>query len=97
LEGEPGSEWSPVPREKVVGTSEDGEDLSVDGLTKDYLLNCADRKWEPTPIKTKQGELKDVMLELFGSSQSGSVERDGKSVRGYRRVRWRTADDDPDE
>jgi len=42
LESEPGSEWSPVPREKVVGTSEEGEDLSVDELTKDYLLNCAE-------------------------------------------------------
>jgi P4 family phage/plasmid primase-like protien len=69
-----------------VVSNENG-DLSVSEIEEAYAEYCPQKKWNPKPITVIRRELEGLMLELFGTSKSNSVSRDGKSVKGFRRVR----------
>lgn len=64
----------------------DAGDLTVDELVEAYSEYCPSMGWNPKSLPVIRHELENLMLELFGTSKSHSVRRDGKSLRGFRRV-----------
>jgi phage/plasmid-associated DNA primase len=71
-----------------------GSDLAVFELVEKYIQFCADSGWSPVVGPTLHQQLDDLLLELFGASKSNSVGRSGKSVRGYRNLRFRLPTDE---
>jgi phage/plasmid-associated DNA primase len=63
-------------------------DLSVSELVEGYAAYCPEKKWQPLPITEIQRQLEGLMLELFGVSKCHGVERDGKTQRGFRGVKF---------
>lgn len=61
-------------------------DVTVDELVEAYAAFCPERGWQPLPITEVHRALKELMLELFHVSQSHSIKRGDRSVRGYSRV-----------
>jgi hypothetical protein len=64
----------------------DGMDVSVNEIAEAYGTFCPEKGWNPLPITEIHRSLEGLMLELFRVTKSHSVERDGKSVRGFFRV-----------
>jgi len=64
-------------------------DLSVSEIVEAYAEYCPSKGWNPKPITVVSRELEGLMLELFATSKSQSIKRDGKSVRGFRRVKFK--------
>jgi len=62
--------------------------LSIPEIVEAYAQFCPERRWNPKHITVIYRELEGLMLELFGSSKSNSIVRDGKDVKGFRRVRF---------
>src|SRR5262249_31932107 len=58
-------------------------DLSVSESVEEYAAFCPDKGWNPLPITEIHRSLEGLMLELFRVTKSHSVQRDGKSVRGF--------------
>jgi putative DNA primase/helicase len=52
-----------------------------------YAKYCAKRDWVPMPTSVANREACTLMLEIWQSPQGHSVQRDGKSNRGWNRVR----------
>lgn len=64
--------------------------LTVSELVEAYAQYCPARGWRAMPITQIHAQLETLMLELFGTGKSNSIERDGKkSHRGFRRVRFK--------
>jgi hypothetical protein len=73
-------------------------DLTVEEILEEYAAFARRKGWQILSTGVMQGQLKDLMLELWGLTPSHSVQRDKKSLRGYRGVRFReTEDEDPSE
>lgn len=70
--------------------NDEHHDLSTAEIIERYAQYCPVKKWNPKPITIIYREIEGLMLELFGSSKAHSITRDGKSVKGFRRVRFRT-------
>jgi putative DNA primase/helicase len=66
-----------------------GQNLSVDEIVESYADFCADRGWQALPITVVRSSLEALMLELFRVTKSHSIQRDGKSVRGFSRVTFK--------
>ncbi len=62
-------------------------DISVPEIKEAYAEYCPKKKWTAKPITMIEKELEGLMLELFQTTKSGSISRDGKNARGFRRVR----------
>jgi P4 family phage/plasmid primase-like protien len=62
-------------------------DITVPEFQQAYAEFCADRGWNAMPITVVQRQADDLMLKMWQTSKSQSIERDGKSNRGWRRVR----------
>ena len=62
-------------------------DISVSEIVEAYAEFCPSKGWNPKPITIIYKELESLMLELFGTSKSNSIKREGKSSRGFRRVK----------
>ncbi|MDD3374437.1 MAG: bifunctional DNA primase/polymerase [Candidatus Omnitrophica bacterium] len=67
---------------------DDHMDLSVSEIVEAYAEYCPSKGWNPKPITVVHRELEGLMLELFGTSKAHSIKRDGKSVKGFRRVKF---------
>ena len=67
---------------------DDHMDLSVSEIVETYAEYCPSKGWNPKPITVVHRELEGLMLELFGTSKAHSIKRDGKSVKGFRRVKF---------
>ena len=65
-------------------------DLSVQEIVEAYAEYCPSKGWNPKPITVVYKELETLMLDLFRTSKSNSIKRDGKSVKGFRNVGFRT-------
>ena len=65
---------------------DDVKDLSVSEIVEAYAEYCPSKGWNAKPLTVVHKELEGLILELFGTSKSQSVNREGKSVRGFRRV-----------
>jgi len=72
----------------------EGSELTVDEIVEAYAEFCPEKGWFPKPITDIQAELKNLMLELFRTTQSHSIKRDGRSVRGYRGICLKLEDSD---
>lgn len=72
----------------IVGTS-DNSDLTSEEIIAKYVEHCRDCDWVPLSLKKAESGVRELMLEVFGQGQSGSIQREGKSKRGYRHVRFR--------
>lgn len=65
-------------------------DVTVSEFQQAYAEYCADRGWSSLPITVVERTAADLMLEIWQTSKSHCVERDGKkSLRGWKRVRLR--------
>ena len=72
-------------RDCVVSDENGG--LSVSEIEEAYAEYCPSMKWNPKPITVVRKELEGLMLELFRTAKSNSISREGKGVKGYRKVR----------
>ncbi|MCS5573549.1 MAG: hypothetical protein NZ789_11495, partial [Pseudomonadales bacterium] len=66
---------------------DNNSDVTSDESVQAYAEYCSDRAWNPLPITVVQQQLPDLMLEFFRAAKSNSVQRAGKSQRGWRGVR----------
>jgi phage/plasmid-associated DNA primase len=64
-------------------------DLTVDEVVKGYAEFCPTRGWNPLPITIIHRQAEALMLELFQTIKSNSIERDDKAQRGFRHVRFK--------
>jgi phage/plasmid-associated DNA primase len=64
-------------------------DLTVAELVEAYAEYCPTKHWKALPITVVHSQLEGLMLELFGTTKANSIEREGRSNRGFRRVRFR--------
>ena len=62
-------------------------DITSDEAVRAYAEYCSDRGWNPLPVITVQQQLPDLMLEFYRSAKSNSLQRAGKSQKGWRGVR----------
>jgi phage/plasmid-associated DNA primase len=67
----------------------DGEALTTQEIVERYAEFCPERGWDPLPITAIHRQLESLMLELFQVCRSNSVERDGKSQKGFRGVAFK--------
>jgi phage/plasmid-associated DNA primase len=65
-------------------------DLSVSEIEEAYADYCPEKNWNAKPITIIRKELEGLMLELFATSKSNSIPREGKSIRGFRRVKLKS-------
>jgi len=70
----------------------EGSDLTVSEIVETYAEYCPEKGWDPKPITSIHRELPSLMLELFATTRSHSIKRDGISARGYRRVGFKLVD-----
>jgi phage/plasmid-associated DNA primase len=64
----------------------DTGDLTVSEIIQTYAEYCPTKGWNPLPITVIQRQVEALMLELFQTVKSHSVERDGKSQKGFHNV-----------
>lgn len=67
---------------------DEGSDLTVSEIIESYARYCPGKGWNAKPITVIEKELAGLMLELFATSKAQSIERYGKSARGFRHVRF---------
>src|SRR5207244_1392309 len=65
-------------------------DVTVNEVVEAYAAYCPERRWQPLPITEVQRQLEGLMLELFGVSKNHGLERECKSQRGFRGVKFKT-------
>jgi phage/plasmid-associated DNA primase len=68
----------------------EGVNLSVDEIVETYADFCAERGWQALPITDVRSSLEALMLEHFRVTKSHSIQRDGKSARGFSRVAFKS-------
>jgi phage/plasmid-associated DNA primase len=81
-------------RNYLVATSQTNFDVTVHEILERYYQHCVANDLNSLSSKDARKELEALMQELFGRSQSNSLERNGKSQRGYPKMRWRNQDDE---
>jgi len=64
-------------------------DVTTSEIIEAYAAYCPEHRWQPLPITEIQRQLEGLMLETFGVSKCHGVERDGKSQRGFRGVKFK--------
>ncbi len=69
--------------------SAENQDLSSQEIVEAYAQYCPAKGWNPKPITIVYRDLEGLMLELFGTAKAHSIQRDGKSVKGFRRVTFK--------
>jgi len=67
----------------------DDEALTTSEIVERYAEYCPERGWDPLPITAIHRQLESLMLELFQVCRSNSVQRDGKSQKGFRGVAFK--------
>jgi len=67
----------------------DDESLTTSEIVERYAEFCPERGWDPLPITAIHRQLESLMLELFQVCRSNSVQRDGKSQKGFRGVAFK--------
>ena len=72
-------------RDRVV--KDTGSDLTNNEIISSYAEYCPTKGWNPLPVTNIQHQIESLMLELFQTARSNSIDRGGKSHRGFRNVR----------
>lgn len=70
-------------------------DLTVEEIMSAYATWCGDRELSPMPDGVAHRLLPTLMLEMFQTARSRSLERDGKAKQGFRSVSLIRKTDDP--
>jgi putative DNA primase/helicase len=68
-------------RERVECAAD--SDLSVNEIVEEYAAFCPEMGWRAMPITEVYDSLEGLMLEFFRVTKSHSIKRNGKSVRGF--------------
>ena len=68
-----------------------GGDLSIHEIVEAYAEYCPAHGWSPLPITVVQRQIEGLMLELFQTVKVNSIEREGKSAKGFRNVSFKAA------
>ena len=71
-------------------------DLTGDEIVEAYAQYCPDKGWNALPITVLQKQLPELMLELFQTTKAGSIQRDGRNQRGFRKVAFSIMEDNSD-
>jgi P4 family phage/plasmid primase-like protien len=77
-------------KSEIEQTSAGQCDLTTDEIIHSYFLYCNQRGWDMIPSSTAQKMLPNIMTDLFGVLKSHDIKRQGKNVRGFAGVRFRT-------
>ncbi len=64
-------------------------DLSSHELVVAYAKYCPVKGWRPKSSMDLPGELENLMLELFGTARSNSIQRENKNAKGFRNVAFK--------
>ncbi len=64
-------------------------DLTVGEIEEAYANYCPAKKWNPKSITVLRKELAELMLEMFGKTQSHSIKRQTGTQRGFRGVAFK--------
>lgn len=64
-----------------------GDNLSTDEIVEAFFVFCDDRGWTTSAVAHVERELPNAMMELHRAAKSSSIERHGKSVKGFRGVK----------
>lgn len=67
----------------------EGDDLTVHEIEEAYAEYCPAQGWTPLPITIIRRQIEGLMLEMFRTVKVNSIERDGKSAKGFRHVRFK--------
>lgn len=65
-----------------------GEDLTTSEIVERFFYYCDARQWTPDSVRNAERDLPDILMELHRAAKSSSLERDGKSAKGYRGVKF---------
>lgn len=63
-----------------------GQDVTSSELTVAYAEYCTDKGWSPLPPTVITRQYDELMLEMFHVVRANSIQREGKSARGWRGV-----------
>jgi len=61
-------------------------EVSVDELLRAYVEFCRAKNWEPVSHREFSRQLTDLMISTHGIYKRNDVQRDGKSVRGFKGI-----------
>ena len=64
-------------------------DITVGEIEEAYANYCPVKKWNPKSITVLRKELAELMLEMFGKTQSHSIKREIGNQRGFRGVTFK--------
>jgi hypothetical protein len=64
-------------------------DITVGEIEEAYATYCPAKKWNPKSITVLRKELAELMLEMFGKTQSHSIKRQTGTQRGFRGVAFK--------
>ncbi len=67
-----------------------GNDLTSQEIVQGYAEFCPEMGWDPLPDTVIGRQLPDLMLELFQAVKAHDIKRDGRSLRGFRNVAFKT-------
>jgi phage/plasmid-associated DNA primase len=76
--------------------ADDYEDISVEELIEAYARYAKGKNWRIPKQQTLQEQAQELMLEVWGIGRSHDLERNDKTVRGYRGIRFRYQDENDD-
>jgi hypothetical protein len=77
--------------EELVATEKSA--LTSDGLVVAFAAYAKDKGWRLVPRRTIEEHARNLLLEIWGISQSHDLKHEGQTVRGYRGIRLRKADE----
>jgi putative DNA primase/helicase len=72
-------------------------DVSVEELITAYAEYAKKKGWRVPKRQTLEEDAQDLMLQIWSTPKSNSVERNEKNVRGYRGIRLRREDENDPE
>jgi phage/plasmid-associated DNA primase len=81
-------------RDNLSATSDSAYDVTVNEVLDRYYKHCVDNDLASLSTKDAKRDLDEIMRELFGRSQSGSIKREKCNQRGYPKIKWREANDE---
>lgn len=64
-----------------------GDTLTTAEIVESFVEFCDSRQWSVGSVGRVEKELPDVMMEIHRAAKSSSVERHGKSAKGFRGVK----------
>lgn len=73
--------------------AERGADVTSDELVRSYVDFCNDRGWDPLPNRSVERALPDLMLEIFRTNRSNTINRNDKAQRGYQHIKLLSEED----